>query len=77
MRDDIIKFGLVLTMLLAVGTFVLFMIPIFLRNYRKASWWAGKPAGNSMNCVRKSTSCVASRRAWQNWRSASTSPSGS
>ena len=49
MRDDIIRFGLVLTMLLAVGTFVLFMIPIFLRNYRKASM-VGREAGGLDPC---------------------------
>ena len=46
MGDDIIRFGLVLTMLLAVGTFVLFMIPIFLRNYRKAKLVGTEEAGD-------------------------------
>jgi hypothetical protein len=49
--DDIIRFGLVLTMLLAVGTFVLFMIPIFLRNYRKASM-VGREAGGELDELR-------------------------
>lgn len=43
--DDIIKFGLVVAMLLAVGTFTLFMIPIFMRNYRKATLVGGEPSG--------------------------------
>lgn len=34
--DDAIRFGLVLTMVLAVGTFFVIMIPLFRRNYRKA-----------------------------------------
>ena len=41
--DDIIKFGFVVAMLLAVGTFTLFMIPIFLRNYRKANLVGREP----------------------------------
>jgi len=49
--DDIIRFGLVLTMLLAVGTFVLFMIPIFLRNYRKASM-VGRETGGEIEALR-------------------------
>jgi len=49
--DDIIRFGLVLTMLLAVGTFVLFMIPIFLRNYRKASM-VGRETGGEIEELR-------------------------
>ena len=51
MGDDIIRFGLVLTMSLAVGTFVLFMIPIFLRNYRKASM-VGREAGGELDELR-------------------------
>lgn len=51
MGDDIIRFGLVLTMLLAVGTFVLFMIPIFLRNYRKASM-VGRETGGEIEALR-------------------------
>ena len=51
MGDDIIRFGLVLTMLLAVGTFVLFMIPIFLRNYRKASM-VGRETGGEIEELR-------------------------
>jgi len=49
--DDIIRFGLVLTMLLAEGTFVLFMIPIFLRNYRKASM-VGRETGGEIEALR-------------------------
>ena len=44
--DDIVKFGLVVAMLLAVGTFTLFMIPIFLRNYRKANLVGLEPSGD-------------------------------
>ena len=44
--DDIIKFGFVVAMLLAVGTFTLFMIPIFLRNYRKANLVGREPYGD-------------------------------
>jgi len=38
-------------MLLAVGTFVLFMIPIFLRNYRKASM-VGRETGGEIEALR-------------------------
>ena len=38
-------------MLLAVGTFVLFMIPIFLRNYRKASM-VGRETGGELDELR-------------------------
>jgi hypothetical protein len=44
--DDVIKFGLVVAMLLAVGTFTLFMIPVFLRNYRKANMVGREPEGD-------------------------------
>jgi hypothetical protein len=44
--DDIIKFGLVVAMLLAVGTFTLFMIPLFMRNYRKATMVGREPSGD-------------------------------
>jgi hypothetical protein len=44
--DDIIKFGFVVAMLLAVGTFVMFMVPIFLRNYRKASMVGRETVGD-------------------------------
>ena len=49
--DDVIKFGLVLTMLLSVGTFVLFMIPIFVRNYRKANM-VGREATGELDELR-------------------------
>jgi hypothetical protein len=44
--DDVIKIGFVVTMLLAVGTFVMLMVPIFLRNYRKASMVGREAAGD-------------------------------
>lgn len=44
--DDVIKFGLVVAILLAVGTFVMFMVPIAMRNYRKASLIGREPNGD-------------------------------
>lgn len=44
--DNVIKFGLVVAMMLAVGTFTLFMIPIFLRNYRKADMVGRESVGD-------------------------------
>ena len=44
--DDVIKIGFMVAMLLAVGTFVMFMVPIFLRNYRKANMVGREGAGD-------------------------------
>ena len=44
--DDIIKVGFVVAMLLAMGTFVMFMVPIFLRNYRRASMVGRETVGD-------------------------------
>ena len=44
--DDVIKIGFMVAMLLAVGTFVMFMVPIFLRNYRKANMVGREAAGD-------------------------------
>ena len=44
--DDVIKLGFVVAMLLVVGTFVMFMVPIFLRNYRKANMVGRDAAGD-------------------------------
>ncbi len=49
--EDIVKFGLVVAMLLAVGTFTLFMIPVFLRNYRKAGM-VGREPGEELDALR-------------------------
>lgn len=49
--DNVIKFGLVVAMLLAVGTFTLFMIPVFLRNYRKADM-VGRETGGDLEVLR-------------------------
>lgn len=49
--DDIIKFGFVVAMLLAVGTFAMFMIPIFVRNYRQASM-VGREPGAELDALR-------------------------
>jgi hypothetical protein len=49
--DNVIKFGLVVAMLLAVGTFALFMIPIFVRNYRQASM-VGRETGGEVDALR-------------------------
>ena len=75
--DDVIKIGSVVAMMLAVGTFVMFMVPIAVRNYRKANLVGRETTGDSMRCGRKSTSFGACRPAWRNWRSGSTSRSGS
>ena len=43
--DDVVRFGSVVAILLAVGTFVMFMIPVFLSNYRKANLVGREPTG--------------------------------
>ena len=43
--DDVVRFGSVVAILLAVGTFVMFMIPVFLTNYRKANLVGREPTG--------------------------------
>jgi hypothetical protein len=35
--EEVFKFGLVTSMVLAVGTFLMFMVPIAMRNFRKAN----------------------------------------
>jgi|KBSMisStaDraftv2_1062788.scaffolds.fasta_scaffold162728_2 hypothetical protein len=44
--DDVIKLGFVVAMLLVVGTFVMYMVPVFLRNYRKAKLVGTEEAGD-------------------------------
>ena len=44
--DDVIKFGLVVAIMLSVGTFVMFMIPIFMTNYRKANMVVRESGGD-------------------------------
>ena len=43
--DDVVKIGLMITMLLAAGTFLMFMIPIALRNFRKANQVGAETSG--------------------------------
>ena len=45
------KIGFVVAMFLAVGTFTLFMIPVFLRNYRKANL-VGREEGGDLDALR-------------------------
>jgi hypothetical protein len=49
--DDVIKFGLVVAIMLSVGTFVMFMIPVFLTNYRKANM-VGREPGDEVESLR-------------------------
>jgi hypothetical protein len=43
--DDVVKIGLMITMLLAAGTFLMFMVPIALRNFRKANQVGSESSG--------------------------------
>jgi hypothetical protein len=49
--DDVIKFGLVVAIMLSVGTFVMFMIPVFMTNYRKANM-VGRESGGDVDALR-------------------------
>ena len=49
--DDVIKFGLVVAIMLSVGTFVMFMIPVFMTNYRKANL-VGRESGGDVDALR-------------------------
>ena len=44
--DDVIKIGFLVAMLLAGATFVMFMVPVFLRNYRRANMVGRETAGD-------------------------------
>jgi len=49
--DDVIKIAVVTTMLLVAGTFVMFMVPIALRNFRKAQL-EGRESSGELEALR-------------------------
>ena len=49
--DDIVKLAFITSMLLAVGTFVMFMVPIALRNFRKANM-VGRESSEELEAMR-------------------------
>jgi hypothetical protein len=44
--ENVVKFGVVVAILLAVGTFVMFMVPLALANFRKANQVGREPSGD-------------------------------
>ncbi len=44
--EDVFKFGVVAAILLAVGTFLMFMVPVALANFRKANRVGREPSGD-------------------------------
>ena len=44
--EDVFKFGLVAAILLAVGTFLMFMVPVALANFRKANRVGREPSSD-------------------------------
>ena len=48
--EDVIKFGLVISMVLA-GTFLMFMVPIAMRNFRKANL-VGREGADELDALR-------------------------
>ena len=49
--DDVVKIGLIISMLLAVGTFLMFMVPIAMRNFRKANL-VGRESADELDALR-------------------------
>ena len=50
--EDVIKFGLVISMVLAVGTFLMFMVPIAMRNFRKGATWSEREGADELDALR-------------------------
>ena len=44
--EDVFKFGLVAAILRAVGTFLMFMVPVALANFRRANRVGREPSGD-------------------------------
>ena len=55
--DDVIKFGLVISMVLAVGTFLMFMVPIAMRNFRRANL-VGRESADELDALRAEKSAL-------------------
>ena len=49
--DDVVKIGLMISMLLAACTFVMFMVPVGLRNFRKANM-VGRERSEDLDALR-------------------------